>query len=94
MSELRESGAIEQDADMVAFIHRDSMYHQGKRAIENPDDCPWLEYIDGESMYADIAEFVIDKQRNGGRATHQMLYFGNWTLFAERSKYRDEEVPF
>ncbi len=50
LADLRESGAIEQDADLVAFIYRPGYY----RALKNPDERESYE-----------AEIIVAKQRNG-----------------------------
>ncbi|MEZ6318641.1 MAG: replicative DNA helicase [Phycisphaerales bacterium] len=54
MSDLRESGSIEQDADVVMLLHRESYYHRGDEAweMENADKL-------------NAAELIIAKQRNG-----------------------------
>ncbi|PCJ18299.1 MAG: replicative DNA helicase [SAR86 cluster bacterium] len=49
MSDLRESGAIEQDADVIAMLHREDYYHRGEEGYEETN----------------IAEVIIEKQRNG-----------------------------
>jgi replicative DNA helicase len=95
MSELRESGSIEQDADTIIVIHRSSMYKT--QNAEHPDDCSWLEYVAEERKYADVADVIVEKNRNGARTHLQMLYFGEWVRFAEREEYdmgTDEERPF
>jgi len=58
LSDLRESGAIEQDADTVMFIYRPEVHKQKKIKVE----------LDGKSFWKDatgIAEIIIAKQRNG-----------------------------
>jgi hypothetical protein len=54
MSDLRESGSIEQDADVVMLLHREAYYHVG--------DQNWI--ADNESKL-NVAELIIAKQRNG-----------------------------
>lgn len=93
MSELRESGSIEQDADIVLMIHRDSLYRDQKN-IDSPDDCDWLRYVPEEATYADLADVVIEKQRNGARSQRQFLYFQKWTRFAEQGDYESSNQPF
>jgi replicative DNA helicase len=66
LSDLRESGSIEQDADMVLFIHREDM-----AGGETPD---------GASPTA-IAECIIGKHRNGGTGSVKMTFIKEYTRF-------------
>jgi replicative DNA helicase len=66
LSDLRESGSIEQDADVVAFIHRESYYNRDKE--ENPED-------------KNKAEIIIAKQRNGPTGTIDLAFLANYTRF-------------
>jgi replicative DNA helicase len=54
MSDLRGSGAIEQDADTLLLLHREEYYHKedGSWALEHPDE-------------VGVAELIVEKQRNG-----------------------------
>lgn len=65
LSDLRESGSIEQDADVVAFIHRESYYNRDKE--EDPDK--------------NKAEIIIAKQRNGPTGTVELVFMPNYTTF-------------
>ena len=65
MSDLRESGSIEQDADIVAFLYRDDYYHQEKKRDDN----------------SSITEFIIGKHRNGPTATIELLFKMNISKF-------------
>ncbi len=56
MSDLRESGSIEQDADVVMLLHREAYYHK--------DDEEWLNDPDNEDKL-NLTELIIAKQRNG-----------------------------
>ncbi|HEY0796458.1 MAG TPA: replicative DNA helicase [Acidisarcina sp.] len=68
LSDLRESGSIEQDADVVAFIHRESYYKKDENGDEDPD-------TKGK------ADIIIAKQRNGPTGTVQLAYLADFTRF-------------
>ncbi len=70
LSDLRESGAIEQDADIVMFIYRDDYYNR-----EESDDIPKATGKEGKS------EIIIAKQRNGPVGSFELLFQGNITKF-------------
>ena len=72
LSDLRESGAIEQDADAVLFIHRDSYYLPKK----NPN-----EYTSEEKRKLNKAEIIIAKQRNGPTGTINIGYLPEYAKF-------------
>jgi len=65
MSDLRESGSIEQDADVVMMLHREDYYHRGE------DD-----YVDNNQ-----AEVILTKQRNGPTGTVKLAFHGSTTRF-------------
>ena len=70
MSDLRESGSIEQDADIVAFLYRDDYYNKEAR-------------MDGNIS---ISEFIVAKHRNGPTATIELLFKKNTSTFSNYSK--------
>ena len=65
LSDLRESGSIEQDADVVVFINRDELYFRNKEewAREHPDE-----------NYPPPAEIIIAKHRNGPTGEIQLRF--------------------
>ena len=68
LSDLRESGSIEQDADVVAFIHRDSYYNKDENGDEDPES-------------KGKAEIIIAKQRNGPTGSVHLAYLSDYTRF-------------
>lgn len=87
MSDLRESGSIEQDADMVILLHREDYYHQGEEDYQ-PNN---------------TAELIIAKQRNGPTGLVPLRFFERFTRFKAASAVGEEsmaprsagsEVPF
>ncbi len=65
MSDLRESGSIEQDADVIMLLHREDYYHQGEAAY----------------VPTGKAEVIIAKQRNGPTGTVELVYDGSTVRF-------------
>ena len=70
MSDLRESGSIEQDADVVAMLHREAYYHLNDQA--------WIEANEDK---VSLAELIIAKQRNGPTATMKLTWDNTCTRF-------------
>ena len=72
LSDLRESGSIEQDADVVAFIHRESYYNRDKSGEGDPD-------ADNK------AEIIVAKQRNGPTGSIEVAWVSKCTRFGDLS---------
>ncbi|MCC5823835.1 MAG: replicative DNA helicase [Planctomycetes bacterium] len=70
MSDLRESGSIEQDADVVALLHRESYYHRGDPAWD--PNSPEFDEDNREKL--NLAELIIAKQRNGPTGTVKLIW--------------------
>lgn len=75
LSHLRESGAIEQDADVVMFVHREEYYVRGE---------------DQEAV-AGQAQIFIEKQRNGPTGDIDLLWQKEFTRFEDRAAERFDE---
>ncbi len=75
ISQLRESGAIEQDADVVMFVHREEYYYRGDDALQ----------------YAGLAELIIAKQRNGPTGDIELTWEKDFTRFSDRAPERHRE---
>jgi replicative DNA helicase len=80
LSDLRESGSIEQDADMVCFIHRPEYYHLTEDA-------------QGNSLLG-IAEIIIAKHRNGATADIQLKFKGQYAKFMNKDDKDKDDNPF
>jgi len=78
LSDLRESGAIEQDADIVSFIYRPEYY----KVISWEDESP----TDGQ------AEFLIAKHRNGKTGEIRLRFEGQFGRFSELNMLQDQEI--
>ncbi len=79
LSDLRESGAIEQDADMVCFIHRPEYYKI-------------YEDAQGNSLHG-IAEILVAKHRNGATGDVQLKFKNIYAKFLNKDDF-DEDNPF
>jgi len=73
MSDLRESGSIEQDADVIALLHREDYYRMSEPDFQ-PDN---------------IAEVIIAKQRNGPTGTVKLAFMNKTTRFENLSTHAD-----
>lgn len=81
LSDLRESGSIEQDADVVMFIYREE-YYEARR--EPPADSPkYAEWQEKMSSCHNITEVIIAKQRNGPIGTARLFFNSNTTKFED-----------
>ncbi len=89
LADLRESGSIEQDADVVLFVYREEYYLKGKMPQENtPEFFEWqakMNEVEGR------AEVIISKQRHGPTGTVQLHFNANLTRFGNLAK--DEYLP-
>ena len=80
LSDLRESGAIEQDADVVIFVHRPEIY--GERFLE-----------DGQTPSEGIAEITLGKQRNGPTGKIQLSFIKEYARFENLAFITEEAIP-
>ena len=84
LADLRESGTIEQDADIVLFIYREEYYHSLKQP--DPEDADkhmkWREKA--EKIFG-LAEVIVAKQRHGSTGTVPLTFHKSTTKFADRA---------
>lgn len=88
LSDLRESGSIEQDADVVAFIYRDSYYHERKKPPEN--DPKYQEWAQRMNEVRHLSEVIIAKQRNGPVGSVHLFFDAEFTRFGNLDVYHQE----
>jgi len=80
LADLRESGSIEQDADVVMFVYREAYYKgRGEPKEGTPEHLTWQEEMD-EVMH--LAEVIIGKQRHGPTGTVKLHFNGELTKFS------------
>ena len=81
LSDIRESGSIEQDADIVAFLYRDDYY----RSEGDDDDEP------EEQQNNNVIEVIIEKNRSGARGTVELLFIKEYNKFSSVSFFTPEK---
>jgi len=80
LSDLRESGSIEQDADIVLMLYRPD-YYKGEKEEDEQDDQPQV---------ANKAEVIVAKNRHGQTDTVEMIFDADHTLFMTLEKIRND----
>ncbi|MEG2709072.1 MAG: DnaB-like helicase C-terminal domain-containing protein, partial [Vagococcus sp.] len=73
LSDIRESGSIEQDADIVAFLYRDDYYRSEEGEDEEPQESN------------NVIEVIIEKNRSGARGTVELLFIKEYNKFSSVS---------
>ena len=95
LSDLRESGSIEQDADVVMFIYRESYYLQRNEPTRGPDESQdsyqkkhdaWK---DRNEEVFNKAELIVAKQRNGPTGKIDLYFDDKYTKFLGMDKNND-----
>jgi replicative DNA helicase len=79
LSDLRESGAIEQDADLVGLLYKPSAGEDDEGAAEEADGLP--------------VNLLIAKQRNGPTGDVNLTFLKSYTRFESAAKVSDEDIP-
>ena len=84
LSDLRESGSIEQDADVVLFVYREQYYLEKKEPKQGS-----IEHAEWQSKMSDIhglANLIVGKHRHGSTGTVHVEFEGMYTKFKDLSK--------
>ncbi|GAA0369341.1 replicative DNA helicase [Alkalibacterium iburiense] len=79
LSDLRESGSIEQDADIVAFLYREDYYRNEDEEEEEQGD-------------ENIVEVILEKNRSGARGTVKLLFIKEYNKFSSLSYYPENQI--
>jgi len=88
LSDLRESGAIEQDADIILFVYRDDVYREAKeKEKEMKAKAEGKEYKSTfRTKMEEETELIIGKQRNGPTGTVDLIFQKRFTRFVDADK--------
>lgn len=78
LSDLRESGSLEQDADIVAFLYREDYYRNEEDEEDEADD--------------NVVEVLIEKNRSGARGTVKLLFIKEYNKFSSLTYYPENEI--
>jgi replicative DNA helicase len=83
LSDLRESGSIEQDADIVLFIYREDYYLASSKPDDgDPDFAEWQEKM---ARVYELAEILVAKQRHGATGKVRVRFESRITKFSDRA---------
>lgn len=91
LSDIRESGAIEQDADIIMFVYRDDIYKERdeqrkeKESMDKGEDPPYKSAFIDKPI--EEAEIIIGKQRNGSTGTIKLDFHKELTKFVDKDMY-------
>jgi replicative DNA helicase len=89
LSDLRESGSIEQDADIVLFVYRDEYYHDFKAPPQPTENssadevAKYQTWFDHQQQVANKASVIIAKQRHGATGTVDLRFERQFTKFSD-----------
>ena len=86
LSDLRESGAIEQDADIVMFVYREE-YYLSRKEPPLSQTAKHDEWVRALAQVHNQAEIIVAKHRNGSIGNITLHYDGKHSKFADRDRY-------
>jgi len=90
LSDLRESGSIEQDADVVLFVYREEYYLQNKEPKPGTEEhVKWFTEMENASGKAEV---IVAKQRHGPTGTVRLQFEGQFTRFSDFVE--DHHLPY
>ncbi|MCM1544503.1 MAG: replicative DNA helicase [Ruminococcus sp.] len=83
LADLRESGSIEQDADIVIMLYRDEYYGDDGDSTDNDEP-------EQEKPAVNKVEFIVSKNRHGPTTTVEAMWNGDYTLFSNLETLRND----
>lgn len=89
LSDLRESGSIEQDADVVMFVYREEHYLSKRKPKENTEG--WDRWLKDMRAVEGVAEVIISKNRQGSDGTAYVGFDGDYQRFIQQPHERAVE---
>lgn len=89
LSDLRESGSIEQDADVVIFVYREEYYLARKEPKAGTEE--WFKWEADMKACEGIAELIVGKQRHGPTGTVKVAFDARYTRFGNLA--REDRMP-
>lgn len=81
LSDLRESGSIEQDADIVLFVFREEYYHESRKPEDGSQN--FSEWMDKADRIRGRAEVIVAKQRHGSTGIVPLMFHREFTRFSD-----------
>ncbi|MBA5724026.1 DnaB-like helicase C-terminal domain-containing protein, partial [Candidatus Liberibacter sp.] len=82
LSDLRESGSIEQDADVVLFVFREEYYVKNKEPTDKNDVLAYTKWQEDLERVRGIANIIVAKQRHGPTGTVSLAFQPEFTRFS------------
>ena len=98
LSDLRESGSIEQDADVVMFIFREEYYVNQRKPVQRDEEDSgkfaerYVKWEERKDRVEKLAEIIVAKQRHGPVGSVEMLFEANHTRFKDLDREHSPET--
>jgi replicative DNA helicase len=83
LSDLRESGSIEQDADVVMFVYREAYYLKSRKPDEG-DTTEFVKWQEKMDRIENLAEVMVEKHRHGATRSIELVFEGQYTRFSNK----------
>ncbi len=90
LSDLRESGSIEQDADVVMFVYREEYYLKGREP--EPGTAEYTQWLEKMERVHNRAEVMVEKHRHGATNKIELFFDARFTRFSNLAA-GDERLP-